>query len=460
MAGPGSLVLRPWIRELILGSDALSSPRVGQLLEVLQEAKAPGPSHAPDAPDVGAMLLVSDGTYSIRCFVTREALDTSACPQNSISRWTASACCPVSSPASGYLVATRTWKCRKNSMTTLRSTFQSPPPPMQVLVGGDPNSLWSDLSGLKPSSLLPYHPFSLSLSLSSGGLPPGLSLSQLLDEVKEDQEHQGALVHLAESCLMLAGPCTTPPLTRWAASRCRATGEAGYTVPSIMLHISKNDQQILSSLGRGPELPAPDPALQDISPTLISSPSSSPSSSGTPALPSHMPSEESGASISLLPALSLAAPDPVQRGSSQALPAICSAPGPLPLSSPHPSHSSNSSLPSCSPSLLPLGHVPNPHQAHMTSTHKPSLEFKELGLPTKNLQPSPRTRATKGAQESCPVWDTPKRHRDGSTFQYEYKPPCTSLCAQVQAARLPPQLVAWALHFLMEPQPESELTQV
>lgn len=26
--------------------------------------------------------------------------------------------------------------------------------------------------------------------------------------------------------------------------------------------------------------------------------------------------------------------------------------------------------------------------------------------------------------------------------------------------RLPPQLVAWALHFLMEPQLESELTQV
>lgn len=26
--------------------------------------------------------------------------------------------------------------------------------------------------------------------------------------------------------------------------------------------------------------------------------------------------------------------------------------------------------------------------------------------------------------------------------------------------RLPPQLLAWALHFLMEPQPESEQTQV
>ncbi|XP_062966816.1 adrenocortical dysplasia protein homolog [Cynocephalus volans] len=450
MAGPGSLVLRPWIRELILGSDALSSPRAGQLLEVLQEAKAPGPSHAPDAPDVGAMLLVSDGTYSIRCFVTREALDTSAWEEKEFGfrgaegRLLLLQDCGVNihvaeggAPAEFYLQVDR---------FSLLPSEQS-----RVRVPG------CNQDSEVQKKLYDYLEEHLSESTSPNA---GLSLSQLLDEVKEDQEHQGALVHLAESCLMLTGPCTTPPLTRWAASRCRATGEAGYTVPSIMLHISKNDQQILSSLGRGPELPAPDPALQDISLTLISSPSSSPSSSGTPALSSHMPSEESGASISLLPSLSLAAPDPVQRGSSQTLPAICSAPGPLPLSSSHPSHSSNSSLPSCSPSLLPLGHVPNPHQAHMTSTHKPSLVFKELGLPTKNLQPSPRTRATKGAQESCPVWDTPKRHRDGSTFQYEYKPPCTSLCAQVQATRLPPQLVAWALHFLMESQPESELTQV
>lgn len=34
MAGLGSLVLRPWIRELVLGSEALSSPRAGQLLKV------------------------------------------------------------------------------------------------------------------------------------------------------------------------------------------------------------------------------------------------------------------------------------------------------------------------------------------------------------------------------------------------------------------------------------------
>lgn len=34
MAGSGSLVLRPWIRELVLGSGALSSPQAGQLLEV------------------------------------------------------------------------------------------------------------------------------------------------------------------------------------------------------------------------------------------------------------------------------------------------------------------------------------------------------------------------------------------------------------------------------------------
>ncbi|XP_036690613.1 adrenocortical dysplasia protein homolog isoform X3 [Balaenoptera musculus] len=382
MAGLGSLVLRPWIRELVLGSEALSSPRAGQLLKVLQEAEAPGPSRAPDTSE-GATLLVSDGTHSIRSLVTREALNASD---------------------------------------------------------------WEHLSeSTSPSA--------------------GLSLSQLLDEVEEDQEHRGALVSLAESCLMLAGPCTATPLTRWATSRCRATGEAVYSVPSLWLHISENDQQILSSLGpgqraQGPELPPPHPALQDLSLTLISSPPSSPSSSGTPALPSHMLSEESGASISLLPALPLAAPDPAQKGSSQPLSAICSAHGPLPPSSPHPSHVPNSPPLSCTPSLSPLGHVPSLHQAHVTMTQRPSLEFKELGLPPKTGQHSPRTRTTKGALESSPVWDPRKRHRDGSAFQYEYEPPCPSLCAQVQAARLPPQLVAWALHFLMEPQPEAELTQV
>lgn len=76
MASLGSLVLRPWIRELVLGSEALSSPRAGQLLKVLQEAEAPGPSRAPDTSE-GATLLVSDGTHSIRCLVTREALNAS-----------------------------------------------------------------------------------------------------------------------------------------------------------------------------------------------------------------------------------------------------------------------------------------------------------------------------------------------------------------------------------------------
>ncbi|XP_046290597.1 adrenocortical dysplasia protein homolog isoform X2 [Marmota monax] len=395
MAGLGNLVLRPWIRELILGSETLSSPRAGQLLKVLQDAETPGPSHAPVAPDAGAMLLVSDGTHSVRCLVTREALDTSdwsagsasrspraARLQSSTSKWTGSACCPLSSLGYWLLVATRTWMCRKSCMTAL-----------------------------------------------------SLTLSQLLDEVQEDQQHRGALVHLAESCLVLTGPCTAPPLTHWAASRCRAMGEAVYSVPSLLLHIPENDQQILSSLGSSQKV------------------------QGTPALTCHMPLEESSASISLLPALPLAAPDLVQKHSSQSLPAICSASGSPPFSSPHPSHTSNSPLLSCTPSLSPFDHNPSPYQAHVTRAHKLSLEFRELGLPHKNQQSFPRTGA-KGVQEPCPVWDPPKRHRDGSTFQYEYELPCASLCAQVHAVRLPPQLVAWALHFLMEPPPESELTQV
>ena len=104
---------------------------------------------------------------------------------------------------------------------------------------------------ISPPSYLPPYPSSLSFSPSPGPLPPGISLSQLLDEVEEDQEHRGALVQLAESCLMLAGPCTAAPLTRWAASRCKATGEAVYTIPSLWLHISENEQRILSCLGPG-----------------------------------------------------------------------------------------------------------------------------------------------------------------------------------------------------------------
>uniref|UniRef100_A0A8D2DQ06 ACD shelterin complex subunit and telomerase recruitment factor n=1 Tax=Sciurus vulgaris TaxID=55149 RepID=A0A8D2DQ06_SCIVU len=451
MAGLGNLVLRPWIRELILGSETLSSPRAGQLLKVLQDSETPGPSHAPVAPDAGAMLLVSDGTHSVRCLVTREALDTSDWEEKEFGfcgaegRLLLLQVCGVriqvaegSSPAEFYLQVDR-FSLLPTEQPRLRVTGCNQDLDVQK----------------KLYDCLEDH---LSESTSSNA---GLTLSQLLDEVQEDQQHRGALVHLAESCLMLAGPCTAPPLTHWAASRCRAMvsfrlplgavrvrnwaktrlrihipqEEAVYTVPSLLLHISENDQQILSSLG------------------------SSQRAQGTPALTCHIPLEESSASVSLLPALPLVAPDLVQKHSSQSLPAICSASGSLPSSSPHPSHTSNSPLMSCTPSLSPLDRDPSPYQARVTRAQKLSLEFRELGLPQKNQQSFPWTGA-KGSQEPCPVWDPPKRHRDGSTFQYEYELPCNSLCAQVHAVRLPPQLVAWALHFLMESQPESELTQV
>ncbi|XP_014924078.2 adrenocortical dysplasia protein homolog isoform X1 [Acinonyx jubatus] len=463
MAGSGSLVLRPWIRELVLGSDTLSSPQAGQLLEVLREAEAPGPSRAPDSSDVAATLLVSDGTHSVRCLVTWGTLDASDWEEKEFGfrgaegRLLLLQDCGVrvqvaegGAPAEFYLQVNR---------FSLLPTEQ----PRERVIGCNQDP---DVQK-KLYDCLEEH---LSESISPSA---GLSLSQLLDEVQEDQEHRGALVHLAESCLMLAGPYTAPPLTRWASSHHTTTGEAVYTVPSSWLHISENDQRVLSSLGPGQrtqdrELPPPDPALEDLSLTLISP--SSPTSSGTPALPSHMSHEESGASISLLPALSLAASDPVQKGSFRPVPAICSAPGPLPPSSIHPSHGPRSPLLSCTPSLSPLGHVPSPRQAIVTRAQKPSLEFKELGLPPKNRQHSPRTKMITGALGSSPVGvplqiphhlqDPPKKHRDGSAFQYEYEPPCTSLCAQVQAVRLPPQLVAWALHLLMEPQLESQLTQV
>ncbi|XP_058135826.1 adrenocortical dysplasia protein homolog isoform X2 [Dasypus novemcinctus] len=455
MAGLGSLVLRPWIREMVLGSEAHAGPQAGQLLEVLQEAEAPGPSRAPDASDVGAALLVSDGTHSVRCLVTREALNTSDWEEKEFGfrgaegRLLLLQDCGVrvqvpegNAPAEFYLQVGR-FSLLPTEQPRVRVAGCNQDPDVQK----------------KLYDCLEEH-------LSDSASPSeGLSLSQLLDEVQEDKEHRGALVHLAESCLNLTGPCTAPPLTRWAASRCRTVGEVVYTVPSLWLHISENDQQILSSLAPAPELPSPDPALQDLSLTLVSSSSSSPSSSGTPAFSEHVQSEKSSASISLLPALSLAAPDLLQRDSSQPLPAICSAPGPPAPSPPHSNSAPSSPHPSHTPSLLSLGHVLSQHQARVTRAQKPHLEFKELGLPPQNHQSPSRTRTTTGTLESsaiwtlCPLQDPPVRHRDGSAFQYEYEPPCTSLCTQVQAVRLPPQLVAWALHILMEPRPESEQTQ-
>ncbi|XP_076988864.1 adrenocortical dysplasia protein homolog isoform X1 [Tamandua tetradactyla] len=416
MAGSGSLVLRPWIRELVLGSESPAGPQVGQLLEVLQEAETSGPSRAPDAFDVGAALLVSDGIHSVRCLLTQEALNTLDWEEKEFGfRGT-----------EGRLLLLQDCGVR-----------------VQVPEGGAPAEFYIQVDRF---SLLPTEKPRIRVAgcnedpdvqkklydcleehLSESTSPSeGLSLSQLLDEVQEDKEHRGALVRLVESCLMLTGPCTAAPLTRWATSRCSATEEAVYTIPSLWLHISEDDQQILNSLGPG-----------------------------TPAVSSHMESEESGVSISLL-----SVPGPLQQGTSQSLPAICSAPGPPSPSSPHPSQAPSSPLLSHTPSLLSFGHVPSPHQAHKNRAQKPCLEFKEVGLQPQNQQPPPRTRTTRGALEPSPIWDPPKRHRDGSAFQYAYEPPCTSLCSQVQAVRLPPQLVAWALHILMEPQPESELPVV
>ncbi|XP_055268500.1 adrenocortical dysplasia protein homolog isoform X3 [Moschus berezovskii] len=429
MASSGGLVLRPWIRELVLGSEALSSPRAGQLLKVLQEAKVQSPSGAPDAPDAEAVLLVSDGTHSIRCLVMGEALNASDWEEKEFGfRGT-----------EGRILLLRDCKVR-----------------VQVAEGDTPAEFY-----------LQVDRFAL--------LPTEQPREQVIG-CNEDPDVQKKLYdcleeHLSESTSSNAGPDTAAPITPWAASRCRTMGEAVYTVSSLRLHISENDQQILSSLGpsqraQGPERSPSCLALQDLPLSLTSSPPPSPSSSGTPALPSHLLSKENSASVSLLPPLPLAAPDPVQKGSSQPLSTICSAHGSLPPGSPHPSSVPNTPLLSCTPSLSNLGHAPTVHQAHVSRAQKTSLEFKELGLPPKTWQHSPRTRTTKGALESscvwtpCPLQDPPERHRDGSAFQYEYKPPCPSLCAQVQAARLPPQLVAWALHFLMEPQPDSELTQV
>ncbi|XP_048211276.1 adrenocortical dysplasia protein homolog isoform X2 [Perognathus longimembris pacificus] len=411
-------VLRPWIRELILGSQTASSPRLGHLLKVLRDSKVPGPSSAPDSPDTGAILLVSDGTYSVQCLMTSEALNSREWRQEREFGFYGK---------EGRLLVLKVYEVHIHvSEGNEPSEFYLQVDCFTMLPVEEPleevtNCNQDSVVQKRLCDCLEDH---LSESTSSDA---GLTLSQLLDEVQMEQEHWGALVRLAESCLMLKGPCTAPPRTYWAASHCDAKVEAKYTVPDSLLHISEHDQQILSSSRRAQQ--------------------------GAPASPSLVPLEESGTSISLLPALHLATPDLEQEDSSTSPPAICSSPKLLSHSPLCPSCISKS----CTLTLLPLGQSPSRHQDTVTRAQK--LDFKEVGLTLQNGQPLPTTTA-KGAQEPCSVWEPPKRHRDGSAFQYEYEPPCASVCAQVQAARLPPQLVAWALQCLMEPQPESKVTQV
>ncbi|XP_052582906.1 adrenocortical dysplasia protein homolog isoform X3 [Peromyscus californicus insignis] len=401
MSRSRSLILQPWIRELILGSETLSSPRAGQLLKVLQDSETPGPSSAPDTPDSGAELLVSDGTHSIRCLVTRNAIDTSEWEEKefgfrgSEGRLLRLQACGVRvqvaqerAPSEFYLQVDR---------FDLLPTEQ---PRVQVIgCNQDPDVQ------RKLCECLEDH---LSESASSSA---GLTLTQLLEEVEEDQNHRGALVRLAESCLMLSGPCTATPLTHWTASCFQATEEAVFTVSGLLLHISENDEQILSSVG------------------------SSQKAQGTPASLSHMPSEENDASVSLLS--DLAVSDPGQKDSSQSPPAVCSS-SLIPQAPSSPPHSSkpSSQLLTCTPSLLPPGRAPSPPQAHVTRAQAHGLEIREPQWPIKKQQLFPRTRA-KGAQGPCSVW-------------YEYETPSASLHAQVQTARLSPQLVAWALNLVME----------
>lgn len=417
MSNSGRLVLRPWIRELILGSETLSSPQAGHLLKVLQDSETPGPSSAPDTPDTGAVLLVSDGTHSVRCVVTRNAIDTSDWEEKEFGfrgtegRLLLLQACGLRiqvaqdyAPAEFYLQVDR---------FNLLPTEQ---PRVQVTGCNQDSDVQKKLN-----KCLEDH---LSESASSSA---GLTLSQLLDEVKEDQDHRGALVRLAESCLVLQGPFTARPLTHWATSCSQATEEAVFTVPSLLLHISEKEEQILSSID------------------------SSQKAQENPASLSLMPQEESGASVSLLSALPT--PDPGQKDNSQLPSAVCStSPRAQAPSSPPCSSTPGSPLLTCSPSLSPLRHAPTSYQACETRTQFHKLEFRELQWPIKKRQLLPRT----AAQEPHSVWEPPERHRDTSAFQYKYGTPSTSLHTQVQTARLSPQLVAWALNIVME----SELTQV
>lgn len=127
----------------------------------------------------------------------------------------------------------------------------------------------------------------------------------------------------------------------------------------------------------------------------------------SPPLFSHMLTEESDASVSLLPAPTPADPEP-EKSNSQPLPTPCSTPDTLLPSSPHSSHVANTPLLSGTSSPSPLRHN-RPQLAHGTRAIKTKLQFKEVGLPPKTSSPSaiPKTKRT---SEPNPVWVSSAAH--------------------------------------------------
>ncbi|XP_043846016.1 adrenocortical dysplasia protein homolog isoform X2 [Dromiciops gliroides] len=312
------------------------------------------------------------------------------------------------------------------------------------------------------------------------------TLSQLLEEMCEDR--RSLLSCQAQSCLELGGSQGgSLPLTRWEDSRRRAQGEVVFTIPGLRLYINAEEEDTLQNLKtvseNSPELqnlektPAdPWPLLPALSLTQSSSSASSYVEAveclpfSTEASPSLLKdnhpntqelSSESRELLDLSPLLfqgsgsSCIQPscpqDPPSSSQEQLPPAFPSSPQAAA------SHSRVEwEIPRTGGQQQPLGALSRASLRARGSkdrpgSRKPSLEFvskrvKSVVWLPESAPSGPSSPGEGPASARVP----PKRHLDGSPFQYNYPEPCVQLCSQVVATRLCPSLLDWARQVLTD----------
>ncbi|XP_074079330.1 adrenocortical dysplasia protein homolog isoform X1 [Macrotis lagotis] len=474
MATSWKPVLQPWIRDLLLaldpgeGSGAEGKGAgLGQLLEVIQEAE-PGGRPAPG--EAAAVLLVTDGSHSVRCLVAPEALRAAAWDERPF----------------GFRRATGRLLLLQDFRVAVQEAAAGSPEPAR---GREEFCFWVQRFVLLPTELPREGVTSCNRDPAvvrklqeyrkhqEGKRAPlnqdqSSSLSQLLEEMCEDR--RSLLSCQAQSCLQLDSPLrgSLPP-TRWEASRSKAQGEV-FTVPGLRLQISAEEEDILRNLRavseNSPELPNLERTPTDpwhLLPALSLERSSSSSSSSyvealdclpfpTEEIPrqpkdNFTNSQESPSSseyrepmdLSPLPSPCIQTAFPQEPPQEQHLPSL-----PSPPQAAFSISGDKRERPGMSGHQQPLGGLPRTRargNKDRPGSRKPVLEF--VTKRVKGVAQVPESNPGRGP---ALVRVPPKRHLDDTPFQYNYPEPCVRLCSQVVATRLGPSLLDWARQVLTE----------
>ncbi|XP_074142545.1 adrenocortical dysplasia protein homolog isoform X2 [Sminthopsis crassicaudata] len=474
MATSWKPVLQPWIRDLLLGLEPgqSSGPEgkgegLGQLLEVIEEAE-PGGSLLLLGEEASAVLLVTDGTHSVHCLVTPEALSMAAWEEKHFGF----------RRAVGRLLLLQDFQGNGEFCLWVHRFILLP---TELPREGVTSCNWDPAVRRKLQEYGKHH----ERERTSPNIDRSSSLSQLLEEMCEDR--RSVLSCQAQSCLELGGSqggCL--PLTRWEASRRKARGEAVFTVSGLRLHISEEEENILQNLRAVSENSPDCQSLErnpsdpwQLLPALSLTQSSSSSSSYVEALdclpfsaegsPSQLKdsftgSQESSAGcrepIDLSPLLFQGSGSPCVQTAYSQDPQQDRLRPTLPSSSQAASSISRDEweTPSMGGSQQPLEvltrarvRVRGKGRKDRPGSRKPSLEF--VSKKVKSIIWAPESIPSEDSSPGegpAPPRVPPKTHLDGSPFQYKYSEPCAHLCSQVLATRLCPSLLDWARQVLIE----------